>query len=218
MLGKRMTSLRHSRRSMGGLRPPALALRARGNPLLSTTSCSGPGPAGTRHASPLRGARCALWHATCGAAPCTKTPSRPSSPHKSPCSARGACGGMTRRSRSRFFMFHTHPTPNPRPAGGGHRPPRPRRGSEETRARGCTFQPPAHGPQHQRTAMPHLHTARITTDSHFQDLLDGVDPHVCSQDELQQLINDAPDLYTLGYLAGIYNHRQMLQILTYRAF
>lgn len=61
-------------------------------------------------------------------------------------------------------------------------------------------------------------TARVTSDSEFQSRIDDADPHVCSQEELQGLLNDAPDAYSQGYLAGVFNSRQMRQILTNRAF
>ena len=67
--------------------------------------------------------------------------------------------------------------------------------------------------------MTQLHTpALVTSDTAFQSRLDDADPHVCSQEELQGLLNDAPDAYSQGYLAGVFNTRQMLQILTNRAF
>lgn len=53
----------------------------------------------------------------------------------------------------------------------------------------------------------------VSHNAQFQALLDDADPFVCPVDELQELLEAAPDPYTQGYLAGVLNFRQMLQIL-----
>lgn len=53
----------------------------------------------------------------------------------------------------------------------------------------------------------------VSHNAQFQALLDDADPFVCPMDELQELLEAAPDLYTQGYLSGVLNFRQMLQIL-----
>lgn len=58
----------------------------------------------------------------------------------------------------------------------------------------------------------------ISTDPAFQDRLDNADPFVCPQDVLQELLDEAPDQYSQGFLAGIYQFRQQLAILTNRPF
>ena len=54
----------------------------------------------------------------------------------------------------------------------------------------------------------------VSHNAQFQALLDDADPFVCPMDELQELLEAAPDQYTQGYLAGVLNFRQMVQILT----
>lgn len=53
----------------------------------------------------------------------------------------------------------------------------------------------------------------VSHNAAFQARLDDADPMVCPLDELQELLEDAPDLYSQGYLAGIMNLRQMMQLL-----
>ena len=68
--------------------------------------------------------------------------------------------------------------------------------------------------------MSTLALSRLTVSNNveFQNRIDDADPYICARHELQQLIDDAPDEYAMGYLAGIFNMRQMQSILTGRTF
>ncbi len=58
----------------------------------------------------------------------------------------------------------------------------------------------------------------ITSDTNFRQRIDELDPFVCPHDELQALIDDAPDQYAQGFLSGVYAFRQQLSIITARPF
>lgn len=49
----------------------------------------------------------------------------------------------------------------------------------------------------------------IEFNADFDQIVDDVDPLSCPMDELQQLLDDAPSLYQMGYLAGIMLARTM---------
>jgi hypothetical protein len=58
----------------------------------------------------------------------------------------------------------------------------------------------------------------ITTNEEFQTRMDDLDPMICKQTQLQELIDDAPEPFVKGYLTGIFAFRQQLSILTNRSF
>jgi hypothetical protein len=58
----------------------------------------------------------------------------------------------------------------------------------------------------------------ITANQELQNRMDDLDPMICRQAQLQQLINDAPEPFVKGYLSGIFAFRQQLSILTNRSF
>ena len=59
---------------------------------------------------------------------------------------------------------------------------------------------------------------RVSDDADFQDCIDRLDPFVCTRENLQSLIDDAPEEYAMGFLAGIYCFREQLAIITKRLF
>lgn len=60
-----------------------------------------------------------------------------------------------------------------------------------------------------RTLMPML-----TNNKEFGALCDDVDPFICDRQTLQELIDDAPGEYEMGFLSGVYQYRDQAAILT----
>lgn len=58
----------------------------------------------------------------------------------------------------------------------------------------------------------------VTNDSDFAVRVDDADPFICPMDVLQQLIDDAPGSYELGFLSGIFQLRQQLEFIIGRTY
>ena len=58
----------------------------------------------------------------------------------------------------------------------------------------------------------------ITASQEYQTRMDDLDPMICKEAQLQDLIDDAPEPFVKGYLTGIFAFRQQLSILTSRPF
>lgn len=63
-----------------------------------------------------------------------------------------------------------------------------------------------------------LEMSSIAANQEFQTRTDDLDPMICKEAQLQELINDAPEPFVKGYLTGILAFRQQLSILTNRTF
>lgn len=54
----------------------------------------------------------------------------------------------------------------------------------------------------------------LTKNIDFGARCEDADPFVCSREVLQELIDDSPGDYELGFLSGIFQFREQLAILT----
>lgn len=66
--------------------------------------------------------------------------------------------------------------------------------------------------------MNHFTPTFLSQDEAFQSRVDSADPFVCSREDIQALIDDAPDAYSQGFLAGVASFREQLAILTNRPY
>lgn len=121
-------------------------------PLVPPPSTPARGPLARVTPATLRGPRCALCHAPCGASPCGRDDLSTSIPPQVPVRCEGRLWGDGRDGREAVSLCEPPtPPPTPAPLAGAISPPAPSGGARR-HEREDAFLTPAHGPQHRRTA------------------------------------------------------------------